>query len=52
MSDMLFTLSSIVEITEYIQGKWVFGDLFCRIHGTLIEIFYTVSILTLTVMAV
>ena len=44
ISDLLLTLSSVAEIVEFLEGGWTFGDVFCRIHGSLIEviIFYKI----------
>ena len=52
LSDLMFILFSIFQVVEYVMDEWFLGDVFCRIQGTLIEITYTVSVLTLSVVAV
>ncbi|XP_066911234.1 orexin receptor type 2-like [Clytia hemisphaerica] len=52
ISDLLFVTLSIFDGIAFIaDGKWLLGDAFCRIQGTMIEISYTVSVCTLTVVA-
>ena len=49
---MLFVLLSLFDGVAFIHdGAWVLGDAFCRIQSTLIELSYTVSVCTLTVVA-
>lgn len=51
-ADLLFVALSVFDALSFLMdGKWVLGDAFCRIQGTLIEISYTVSVCTLTVVA-
>lgn len=52
VSDLLFTISSLANGIEFLAGEWLLTDAICRIQGTLIEVFYTVSIITLSVISV
>jgi len=47
LSDFMFVLLSIMDCVTFIKREWIFGDALCRIQGALIEVSYTVSILTL-----
>ena len=52
IADLLFVVLSIFDALAFLlDGKWVLGDTFCRFQGTMIEISYTVSVCTLTVVA-
>lgn len=51
LADLTFMLLSTFDSWTFLHGKWIFGDVACRIQGTLIEVSYTVSICTLTVVA-
>ena len=52
IADLLFVVLSIFDALAFLlDGKWVLGDAFCRFQGTMIEISYTVSVCTLTVVA-
>ena len=46
-TDILFTTLSLVSGLEYILDEWKFGMAPCKIHAQLLELTYTVSILTL-----
>ncbi|XP_065665980.1 muscarinic acetylcholine receptor M3 [Hydra vulgaris] len=48
LSDLLFAVLTIFDSYTLYRGEWVFGEIFCRMQGTLIEVSYTVSVLTLT----
>lgn len=52
LSDLLFIILSTFDFVTFLRGKWILGDVACRIQGTLIEMSYTVSVSTLTVVAV
>ena len=52
LSDLLFTIFSLANCIEFLLQEWVLTDIGCRIQGTLIEVFYTASIITLSVIAV
>ena len=52
LSDIFFTLSSLANGIEFLADEWLLSDVICRIQGTFIEVFYTVSIITLSVIAV
>ena len=48
LSDLLFAVLTIFDSYTLYAGEWVFGEVFCRLQGTFIEVSYTVSVLTLT----
>ena len=50
ISDTLFTILSTVEALEMLKNQWILGNIVCKLYGWLIEVSYTVSILTLTFM--
>ena len=52
LSDLLFMTSCIFQVVEYLMGEWFLGDVFCRIQAAFLEIAYTVSVLTLCVVAI
>lgn len=53
ISDLLFVALSIFNmITLALNGKWLFGNVFCKIQAALIETSYTVSILSLCAVAI
>lgn len=52
ISDVLFVCLSIFDGLSFLYNEWIFGDLMCRLQSTFIEISYTVSICTLTVVAI
>ena len=52
VSDMMCILFSISDVIEFFYGKWILGDVYCRIHGAFIEVSYTVSVFSLTTVAV
>ena len=52
IADLMFVLLSIFDAITFLHdGQWIFGDVFCRIQGSLIELSFTVSVCTLTVIA-
>ena len=52
ISDLLFTILTLTTNVEWILGEWCFTDAFCKINNTFIEVTYTVSIVTLTVISI
>ena len=52
ISDLLFINVTLFSVVEFIMQTWIFGDIFCRINGFMLEICYTVSILSLCAVAV
>jgi len=46
-ADLLFAILSTFDVTYFFLGDWPGGNAMCKIQGTLIEISYTASILTL-----
>ena len=52
VSDLVFLIFSIFNLVEYLNDRWELGDLYCRIHGALMEVMYTITILTLCVVAI
>lgn len=46
-ADLLFAILSIFDITYFFSGDWPGGNPMCKIQGTLIEISYSASVLTL-----
>ena len=51
LADFFFTFFSIANCIEFLAEEWLLSDAVCRIQGTLIEVFYTVSIITLSVIS-
>ena len=52
LSDLIFVLLSLFLGTQFLLDDWIFSDMFCRIHGAFIEVCFTVSILSLSAVAV
>ena len=46
-ADLLFAILSTFDVSYFFSGDWPGGNAMCKIQGTLIEISYTASILTL-----
>lgn len=47
VADTLFTLLTAFDAASLFPGKWIFGDILCKIQGFLLESCYSASILTL-----
>ncbi|CAB3988994.1 neuromedin-U receptor 2-like, partial [Paramuricea clavata] len=47
ISDFLLTTMTLFNAIEYVRNEWVLGEAMCKIHGQLLEVCYTVEILTL-----
>lgn len=52
ISDFLCIILSLFHVQEYVNDRWSLGDAVCSIQGTLFEVMYTVSILTLICVAI
>lgn len=52
LADLLFSILSIFNGIAFFLGEWKVGNVICKIHGMLIEVSYTVSVLTLVGVAV
>ena len=52
LADLLFILLSILDAVAFFYNEWKGGRMICKIQGTLIEISYTVSVLTLAAIAI
>ena len=52
LADLLFILLSILDAVAFFYGEWKGGKIICKIQGTLIEVSYTVSVLTLAAIAI
>ena len=52
LADLLFSILSIFNGIAFLLGEWKVGNVICKIHGMLIEVSYTVSVLTLVGVAV
>lgn len=52
LADLLFVLLSTLDAVAFLFSEWKGGKISCKIQGTLIEISYTVSVLTLAAIAV
>ena len=53
LSDLLFTIFSLADLAYFLLGMtWVFQDVFCRIQGGMMEVFYTVSMFSLAAIAI
>ena len=46
-ADFLLTTLTLFNGLEYLSNEWLLGEVFCKIHGTLVELSYTVSSLTI-----
>ena len=51
LADFLFAITTIFDAIEFVTGQAVNTEFTCKLTGYLIEVSYTVSVLTLTVMA-
>ena len=51
ISDLLFAIFSTFDAIKDVYEEWQIGDISCRIQGLLIEVSYTVSVLTLVAVA-
>ena len=51
LADFLFATATIFDAIEFVTGQTVNTEFTCKLTGYLIEVSYTVSVLTLTVMA-
>lgn len=47
IADFLLTTLTLFNALEYMRNEWFLGEVFCKIHGTLIELSYTVSAFTI-----
>jgi len=52
IADLLFVLLSLFDAFSYFFNEWKFGNAACRIQSTFIELSYTVSVLTLSVVSI
>ncbi|XP_028404766.1 tachykinin-like peptides receptor 86C [Dendronephthya gigantea] len=46
-ADFLLTTLTVFNGLEYLHNEWMLGEVFCKIHGTLVELSYIVSTLTI-----
>ena len=51
LSDLIFTILSVFIGVEFLLQDWIFSDIFCRINGAFIEVCFTVSIVSLSTVA-
>lgn len=51
LSDLLFMLLSTFNCIEFMMEEWIFGDFLCRAQSVLIEVTYSVSAISLSVLA-
>ena len=51
LADFLFAITSIFDAVQFVTGETIYSEFTCILTGYLVEASYTVSILTLTVMA-
>ena len=47
IADILVTTLSLFNSVEYIKNEWQLGEGMCKIHGQMLEVCYTASVLTL-----
>ena len=47
IADFLLTTLTLFNGLEYLHNKWILGEVFCKIQGTLLELTHTVSSLTI-----
>ena len=52
ISDLVFLLLSTFDAITFINKKWIFGNITCKIQAMLVESTYTASITTLTLIAI
>ena len=52
LSDLIFIILSVFKVVEFLMNNWIFSDAFCWIKGEFIEVCYTVSILSLSAVAI
>ena len=46
-ADFLLTTLTVFNGLEYLHNEWIFGEAFCKVHGTFVELSYFVSTLTI-----
>lgn len=51
LADFLFAVATIFDAIDFVTGETVYSEFTCILTGYLVEVSYTVSVLTLTVMA-
>ena len=51
LGDFLFAIGSIFDAVQFVTGETIYSEFTCILTGYLVEASYTVSVLTLTVMA-
>jgi len=52
ISDVMFTILTAFDSATFLNnGEWVFGEVFCKLENAMIETSYTVSVVTLTTVA-
>ena len=47
IADFQLTTLTVFNGLEYLHNEWLLGEIFCKIHGTMIELSYTVSAVTI-----
>lgn len=52
LSDLIFILLTVFTGVRWLMQEWIFGDVFCRLQSTLMEICIVVSALSLSAVAI
>ena len=52
LSDLIFTILSFGDAAYAVTGSWTMGLFFCKLQGAIMQVLYTISILSLVAVAV